>query len=319
MVTKQVASREDPEGRGFLKCTGGWLQVSTQPYDMLLAPTPTPTRLDGARGRYRNLTPFLQYARAEGQGNCRWTETSLGYPVLISTRTLPLGTQLIAEGTEQANLDQEAEDGVPEEDTQGQEEDKRPGPENQREGEDDPPDKPKEATGEEPEGGGTAWNARATRAKAWVEELRLTLSGTHMWCYLQQRGNLYLCTINVNGKPVGKELQQQILRLSQLSDCPIDDFILVDTRTAVKQMPFQMSSWRKVFATTEIVIKILPAMPMVGTDPDKARHWKMVGGSTLIFLPRPGIYIRGEPTYDPAKLGIYMCVAIGVGPTKSVL
>jgi hypothetical protein len=140
-----------------------------------------------------------------------------------------------------------------------------------------------------------------------------------MWCYLQRRGNLHLCTINVNGKPVGKELQQQILSLSQLRDCSIDGFILVDTRTAVKQVPFQTASWRKVFATTEIVIKILPATPMVGTDPDKARHWEMVGGSTILFLPRPGICIRGEPSYDPAKLGVYTCVTIGVGPTDSVL
>jgi hypothetical protein len=37
-------------------------------------------------------------------------------------RALSLGTKLITEGTEQATLDQEAEDGEPEEDTQGQEE-----------------------------------------------------------------------------------------------------------------------------------------------------------------------------------------------------
>jgi hypothetical protein len=238
MVTKRVARREDPEGRGYLKCTGGRLQVSTQPYDMILVPTPAPTRLDGAGGRYRNLTPYLQYARGEGQGNCRWTETSLGFPVLISTKVFPTDTQLIAEGTEKVNLDQEVEVGGPEEDTQRKEEDQGPGPDNQREGEDDPPDEPEEATGEGQQGDGTAWNARATRAKAWVEELKLTLSGMRMWCYLQRRGNLYLCTINVNGKPVRKELQQQILSLSKLRDCPIDGFILVDTRTAVKQIPF---------------------------------------------------------------------------------
>jgi hypothetical protein len=217
------------------------------------------------------------------------------------------------------HLDHEVEVGGPEEDTQGQEEYQGPGPENQREGEDDPPDEPEEATGEGQQGDGTAWNARATRAKAWVKELKLTLSGTRMWCYLQKKENLHLYTINVNGKPVGKELQQQILSLSQLRDCPIDGFILVDTRTAVKQIPFQTASWRKVFATTEIVIKILPATPMVGTDPEKARHWKMVGGSTILFLPRPGICIRGEPSYEPAKLGVYTCVTIGVGPTDSVL
>jgi hypothetical protein len=59
IVTKRAARREDPEGRGYLKCTGGWLQVSTQPYDILLVPTPAPMRLDGAGGRYRNLTPYL--------------------------------------------------------------------------------------------------------------------------------------------------------------------------------------------------------------------------------------------------------------------
>jgi hypothetical protein len=239
--------------------------------------------------------------------------------VLISTKILPKDTQLIAEGTAKVNLKQEMEDKGPEEDTQGQEEDQGPGPETQREGEDDPPEEPEEATGEGQQGEETAWNARATRAKAWVEELKLTLSGTRMWCYLQRKENLHLCTINVNGKPVGKELQQQILSLSQLRDCPIDGFILVDTHTAVKQISFQTASWRKVFATTEIVIKILPATPMVGTGPDKARHWEMVGGSTILFLPRPGICIRGEPSYDPGKLGVYTCVTIGVGPTDSVL
>jgi hypothetical protein len=71
IVTKRDARREDPEGRGYLKCTGGWLQVSTQPFDMIMVPTPAPIRLDGGGGRYQNLTPYLQYARVEGQGNCR--------------------------------------------------------------------------------------------------------------------------------------------------------------------------------------------------------------------------------------------------------
>jgi hypothetical protein len=168
--------------------------------------------------------------------------------VLISTTALPPGAQLLVEATAWGTCEQELEEEGLEEDHQGQEEDQGSGPETQREGEDDPPEEQEEATGEGQQGEGTAWNARATQAKAWVEELKLTLSGTRMWCYLRRKENLHLCTINVNGKPVGKELQQQILSLSQLRDCPIDGFILVDTRTAVKQVPFQTASWRKVFA-----------------------------------------------------------------------
>jgi hypothetical protein len=73
--------------------------------------------------------------------------------------------------------------------------------------------------------------ARPYRAKQWVDELRLHLTGTQMWCHLTKRGNLNLCIINVNGKPMGWELQRLLLQLSNGSDCPIDGFVLIDTRT----------------------------------------------------------------------------------------
>jgi hypothetical protein len=44
----------------------------------------------------------------------------------------------------------------------------------------------------------------------------------------------------------------------------------------------------------------------------------LVGGSTLLFFPRPGLRVR-DVTYDPANLGILTGVTIGIGPTDSVL
>jgi hypothetical protein len=47
------------------------------------------------------------------------------------------------------------------------------------------------------------WSAsRPYRAKQWVDELRLYLTGTRMWCHLTKKEKLNLCTINVNGKPI---------------------------------------------------------------------------------------------------------------------
>jgi hypothetical protein len=117
---------------------------------------------------------------------------------------------------------------------------------------------------------------------------------------------------------MAKELQQQFLGLSIAPDCPIDGFILVEMRTPAKQVGHQISSLRNVFASTELFIRVLPAKPMVGTDPETAQYSKLVGGSTLLFLLKPGLCVRNV-TYDPVDLGIRAYVTIGVGPTDSLL
>jgi hypothetical protein len=159
--------------------------------------------------------------------------------------------------------------------------------------------------------------ARPYRAKQWVDELRPHLTGTQMWCHLTKRGNLNLCTINVNGKPMGWELQRLLLQLSNGSDCPIDGFVLIDTRTPEEQVGFQTREWQAVFGEKELVIRVLS-----GKHKDegerKINGQSLVGGSTLLFFPRPGLRVR-DVTYDPANLGILTCVIISIGPTDSVL
>jgi hypothetical protein len=126
-----------------------------------------------------------------------------------------------------------SDDDEPKEDEQVPPTEPSKGPDREQENE---ANKEKEATGE------SAWNSRPRRAKEWTRDLQLKLTNTGMWCYLTKRGNLHLCTFNVNGHPMAKELQQHILGLSMVPDCPIDGFILVDTRTHAKQVGHQISS-----------------------------------------------------------------------------
>jgi hypothetical protein len=100
-------------------------------------------------------------------------------------------------------------------------------------------------------------------------------------------------------------------------NCPIDGFILMDTRTPAKQVEHQIASWRNVFST-ELFIRVLSAKLMMGTDPEPAWYSKLVGGSTLLFLPKPWLCVR-KVTYDPADLGILTFITLGVGPTDSLL
>jgi hypothetical protein len=70
---------------------------------------------------------------------------------------------------------------------------------------DDPGEQKGEGGSEKPpkaKVGKPAWSARPYRAKQWVDDLKLRLGEGGMWCYLEKKGNLNLCTINVNGNPM---------------------------------------------------------------------------------------------------------------------
>jgi hypothetical protein len=92
-----------------------------------------------------------------------------------------------------------------------------------------------------------------------------------MWCYLTKKGNLNLCTINVNGKPMGWELQRLLLQLANEADCPIDGFVLIDTRTPEDQVGFQTREWQAVFGEKELVIRVLSGKHQDGGGTED--HW----------------------------------------------
>jgi hypothetical protein len=139
-----------------------------------------------------------------------------------------------------------------------------------------------------------------------------------MWCYLEKRSNVHLCTFNMNRQPMQKALMANILALTEAKDCPINGFILVDSRTPANEVGCQTAAWKRCFEGKEVYIKILPGLPLDATPLQRVTANNRVGGSTLIFLPREGICVR-DVTYDPPNLGILTCVTIGVGKTQSIM
>jgi hypothetical protein len=262
---KRVPVEWDPEGRRYLPMgTGGFLLISTQTWDAMQIPSPHPVCLSLEGDRFRNLAPFLQYAEVTGSGNCRWVHTESGCPVLVATQALAAGVRLRAEECVVECVEaspEEAEEGTREgSDSEdeirlyGEGEEAAPISDVEGDGSDDVAEEPGAKRAPRPK----VWSAsRPYRAKQWVDELRLYLTGTQMWCYLTKTGNLNLCTINVNGKPMGWELQRLLLQLSNGSDCPIDGFVLIDTRTPEEQVGFQTREWQAVFGEKELVIRVL--------------------------------------------------------------
>jgi hypothetical protein len=151
-----------------------------------------------------------------------------------------------------------------------------------------------------------------------VDELWLTLTETNMWCFLEKRGNVYLCTFSVNGHPMRKALMANIFALTEAKDCPIYGFILVDSRTPANEVGYQTAAWKQCFEGKEVYIKILPGRPLDATPLQRVTERDRVGGSTLIFFPRKGICVS-DGTYNLANLGILTCVPIGVGRTHSIM
>jgi hypothetical protein len=167
--------------------------------------------------------------------------------------------------------------------------------------------------------GKPAWSARPYRAKQWVDDLKLRLGEGGMWCYIEKKGNLNLCTIDVNSNPMGSLLQVQLNELVTEKDCPIDGIVLVDTRTPEDQVGFQSRAWQTAFGDKKIFIRILVGQSNCDRQGGKKVHGRsLVGGSTLLFFPRPDLRVL-TITYDPANLGILTCVTIGIGPTDSIL
>ena len=382
---RRRVSQDDPLGRRYLKLgTGQYMLVNQRYWDALLIPDKAPMRLADAGDKYRNLMPYLRYTHKAGQGNCRWSCTPNGFPVLVAKYALGQDTQLWAEDSEweQPQLMGEDRDSRPEEwhdsekasdtaagaegasatreaveEVEELEDEEVKGNEGtskteekqskavrakaavkkgstlqgvQRKAIPKKTRKPKEAE-HDPSGGEIpvqeefipppkkqAWSARSRKVKSWTDELNIKLAESNMWCYIQKRGNLHLCTINVNGMPMRLELQQEILQMVNGKDCPIDGIILIDTRTSEAQLGFQTRAWQKVFEGKELYIRVLAGKALEDIPSHLVRACNLVGGSTLLFFPRPGLRVR-EVTYDPAKLGILTCVTIGIGPTDSIL
>jgi hypothetical protein len=99
------------------------------------------------------------------------------------------------------------------------------------------------------------------------------------------------------------ELQRLLLQLATRTDCPIDGFVLIDTRTPEEQVGFQTREWQAVFGEKELVIRVLSGKHSEGGRKAKINGRSLVGGSTLLFFPRPGLRVR-DVTYDPANLEI---------------
>jgi hypothetical protein len=167
--------------------------------------------------------------------------------------------------------------------------------------------------------GKAAWSARPYQAKQWVDNLKLRLGEGGMWCYLQKKGNLNLCTINVNGNTMGLLLQEPLKKLGTRKDCLIDGIVLVDTRTPEDQVRYQSRAWQAAFWDQETFSRILAGQSNCDRKLEKKVHGRIVvSGSTLLFFPRPDLRVR-TITYDPANLGILTCVTIWIGQTDSVL
>jgi hypothetical protein len=178
----------NPEGRRYLPMgTGGFLLISTQTWDAMQIPSPHPVCLASVGDRFRNFAPFLQYAEVTGSGNCRWVHTESGCPVLVATQALAAGVRLRAE-----ECVVECVEASPEEAEDGSREGSDSEDEIRLYGEGEEAASTSDA--EEDGSGGVAEEpgvkraprlkvglaARPYRAKQWVDELRLHLTGTQM-------------------------------------------------------------------------------------------------------------------------------------------
>jgi hypothetical protein len=252
---KRVCSEMDPKGHQYLPMgTGGFLMVSTQTWDALLLPNPRPSCLKTDGDRYRNLAPFVQFVEEPGTGSCVWIHTERGFSVLVAKEDLEEGVLLRAEecvlggegidspaSTDEEDVEGEDSDSE-DQDPKYQEEEPDDDAALSEEDHDDPGEEKGEGGSEKPpkaKVGKPAWSARPYRAKQWVDVLKLRLGEEGMWCYLKKKGNLNLCTINVNGNPMGRLFQVLLNELVTGKDCPIDGIVLVDTRTPEDQVGFQ--------------------------------------------------------------------------------
>jgi hypothetical protein len=114
-------------------------------------------------------------------------------------------------------------------------------------------------------------------------------------------------------------LQQLLKELETGNDCPIDGIVLIDTRPPEDQVGYQTWAWQTAFGDQETFIRILASQSNCDRMLEKKIHGRsLVGGSTLLFFPRPDLRVR-TVNYDPTLLGILTCVIIGIGPTDSVL
>jgi hypothetical protein len=143
---------------------------------------------------FRNFAPFLQYAEVTGSGNCRWVHTESGCPVLVAMQALAAGVRLRAEECVVESVEaspEEAEDGTQEgSDSEdeirlyGEGEEAAPSSDAEGDGSDAVEEELKTKRALRPK----VWSAsRPYRAKQWVDELRLHLTGTQMWCHLTRR------------------------------------------------------------------------------------------------------------------------------------
>ena len=117
-----------------------------------------------------------------------------------------------------------------------------------------------------------------------------------------------LGSLNINGKFNETQIYNEVLRL--MTNERLLGFAFLDTRLPHASVRVHRQILNRTFGTGAIIIPYPGRAPIVSTgltDRDK-----LVGGITLLFLPRPGVRIL-HCLIDPHRLGLWVKVTMKVG------
>ena len=134
--------------------------------------------------------------------------------------------------------------------------------------------------------------------------------------HIRHGANLYLSTVNANGNSQDEPFVDTVVKFFK---GPLKPHGLIITHNGVRE---EEAAYAKQYLEQRLagmgaIVRVLPARPPIEMKGHRATRAECVGGSTVIFIPRPNITFRSVQ-YDPGQFGTITKVAITIGKSYTI-
>ena len=134
--------------------------------------------------------------------------------------------------------------------------------------------------------------------------------------HIKDGANLFLMTSNANGKARSLDYMDVLVSYFKGPRKP-HGIICTDTGIRREEATLHKKELEDRLAGMGVIVRVLPAKPPIWLEDDRPTHAQLVGGSTLIFVPRPNIKLRSVH-YDPGEFGTITKATLTIGKSYTI-
>ena len=263
---------------------GRWLSVSQIMWDVCLVKENAIT----LERHHEHLTPWLHFSSNRSVTNCHISHSETGHPIIVASRALEQGTQLICYNGESVIKE--------------------------------PSSEVQEVVPDTTEVVMDAAQTLTPVARSAPPGVKVKNNEKWLWLETPKKApahNLGLLCLNQDGRWRNiNGLTKMICYLADHGAKSIDGVILNDTGVPHSKVTLLTAQYKKAFKGRNFYVEVLPAQPPCGREGSEDPV-DFVGGATVIVFCKPGLEVV-DVHQDPGQFGILTKVTLRVGRQHTI-